>query len=399
MLCGESCPDSPHNCGLSLYYAENNVYIYRTIAENMYIHQLKGWPSFTWDSEAILGRLGEVRHRQGRILGLMSSAGFKQQENAVLDTLTLDVTKSSEIEGEKLNADQVRSSIARRLGIELAGAVPADRNVDGVVEMMLDATQRYTDELTANRLFDWHAALFPTGRSGMHKITVAAWRTPEAGPMQVVSGAMGKEKVHFEAPEAERLAAEMDTFLNWFNTAPTTDAVLKAAIAHLWFVTIHPFDDGNGRMTRAITDMQLARADGTPKRFYSMSAQILREKTAYYDMLEATQKGGLDITTWLRWFLDCLFHAMDHTEATLAAVANRAQFWEKNREIALNSRQQYMVSVLLDEFFGKLTSTKWAKMTRSSQDTALRDIQDLIEKGILEKEPGGGRNTAYVLTN
>jgi Fic family protein len=365
----------------------------------MYIHQLKGWPSFTWDSEAILGRLGEVRHRQGRILGLMSSAGFKLQENAVLDTLTLDVTKSSEIEGEKLNADQVRSSIARRLGIELAGAVPADRNVDGVVEMMLDATQRYTDELTENRLFDWHAALFPTGRSGMHKITVAAWRTSEAGPMQVVSGAMGKEKVHFEAPEAERLPDEMDTFLNWFNTDPTTDAVLKAAIAHLWFVTIHPFDDGNGRMTRAITDMQLARADGTPKRFYSMSAQILREKTAYYDMLETTQKGGLDITTWLRWFLDCLFHAMDHTEATLAAVANRAQFWEKNRETALNSRQQYMVSVLLDEFFGKLTSTKWAKMTKSSQDTALRDIQDLIEKGILEKEPGRGRNTTYVLTN
>lgn len=363
----------------------------------MYIHQLKGWPDFTWDTDAVLNRLGEVRHRQGRILGLMSSAGFKLQENAVLDTLTLDVTKSSEIEGEKLNTDQVRSSIARRLGIELAGAVPADRNVEGVVEMMLDATQKYTDDLTADRLFDWHAALFPTGRSGMQKITVAAWRTPEAGPMQVVSGAMGKETVHFEAPDADRLPAEMAAFLDWFNTKPATDTVLKAAIAHLWFVTIHPFDDGNGRMTRAITDMQLARADGTPQRFYSMSAQILREKTAYYNMLEQTQKGGLDITAWLRWFLDCLFHAMDHTEETLSAVANRAQFWEKNREIALNSRQQYMVGVLLDEFFGKLTSTKWAKMTKSSQDTALRDIQDLIEKGILEKEPGGGRNTTYIL--
>lgn len=363
----------------------------------MYIHELKNWPSFTWDTEAIHVRLGEVRHRQGRISGLMSSAGFKLQENAVLNTLTLDVTKSSEIEGVKLSTDQVRSSIARRLGIEIAGAVPTDRNVDGVVEMMLDASQRYTDDLTVDRIWNWHAALFPTGRSGMHKITVAAWRTPEAGPMQVVSGAMGKEKVHFEAPRAEQLPAEMDLFLSWFNAEPTTDAVLKAAIAHLWFVTIHPFDDGNGRITRAITDMQLARADGTSQRFYSMSAQILREKATYYEMLEQTQKGDLDITPWLSWFLDCLFHAMDHTEETLTGVVNRTQFWEKNREVSLNSRQQYMVGVLLDEFYGKLTSTKWAKMTKSSPDTALRDIQDLIEKGILEKENGGGRNTAYSL--
>ena len=363
----------------------------------MYIHQLIDWPNFTWDIEAILTRLGEVRHRQGRILGLMSAAGFKLQENAVLDTLTLDVTKSSEIEGEKLNADQVRSSIARRLGIELAGAVPADRNVEGVVEMMLDATQKYTDDLTADRLFDWHAALFPTGRSGMHKITVGAWRTPDAGPMQVVSGFMGKQKIHFEAPAAERLPVEMETFLTWFNAHPTTDTVLKAAITHLWFVTIHPFDDGNGRIARALTDMQLARADGTSQRFYSMSAQVLREKTAYYEILEQTQKGGLDITSWLSWFLDCLFHAMEHTETTLAAVVNRAKFWELNRDTALNSRQQYMVNSLLDDFFGNLTTTKWATMTKSSPDTALRDIQDLIEKGILEKKPGGGRNTTYNL--
>lgn len=378
-------------------FAVNIAYNYRIFAEIVHIHQLKGWPDFTWNTEALLTRLGEVRHRQGRILGLMSSAGFKLQETAVLDTLTLDVTKSSEIEGEKLNADQVRSSIARRLGIELAGAVPADRTVEGIVEMMLDATQKYADELTADRLFNWHAALFPTGRSGMHKITVAAWRTPEAGPMQVVSGAMGKEKVHFEAPEAERLEAEMQTFLKWFDAKPNTDSVLKAAIAHLWFVTIHPFDDGNGRITRAITDMQLARADGTPQRFYSMSAQILKEKAAYYHILEQTQKGGLDITAWLSWFLDCLFHAMDHTEEILAAVANRTKFWEWNREVHLNSRQQYMITTLLDNFFGTLTSTKWAKMTKSSPDTALRDIQDLIEKGILEKEPGGGRNTTYNL--
>jgi Fic family protein len=361
----------------------------------MYIHQLKNWPSFTWDTEAILVRLGEVRHRQGHILGLMSSAGFKLKENALLDTLTLDVTKSSEIEGEKLNSDQVRSSIARRLGIEIAGAVPVDRNVDGVVEMMLDATQKYTDNLTTDRLFDWHAALFPTGRSGIHKITVAAWRTPETGPMQVISGAMGKEKVHFEAPIAEQLSTEMEMFLKWINAESKTDPVLKAAIAHLWFVTIHPFDDGNGRITRAITDMLLARADGTSQRFYSMSAQIMQEKTAYYNILEATQKGSLDITSWLKWFFDCLYYAMDRTEEILSDVAKRARFWDKHRETPLNSRQQHMITILLDEFYGKLTSTKWAKMTKSSPDTALRDIQDLIEKGILEKETGGGRNTAY----
>ena len=363
----------------------------------MYIHRLSAWPDFTWNTEALLYLLGQVHSRQGYILGLMSAAGFKLQENTMLDALTLDVTKSSEIEGEMLNADQVRSSIARRLGIELAGAVPADRSVEGVVEMMLDATQQYKEDLTADRLFDWHAALFPTGRSGMHKITVGSWRTPEAGPMQVVSGPLGKETVHFEAPEAERLPAEMKAFLDWFNTEPTTDAILKAAVAHLWFVTIHPFDDGNGRITRALTDMLLARADGTHQRFYSMSAQILREKKAYYDILEQTQKGGLDITAWLAWFLDCLFNAMAHTEQTLSAVANRAQFWERNRDKSLNSRQQYMVNILLDGFYGKLTSTKWAKMTKSSQDTALRDIQDLIEKGILEKEPGLGKNTHYIL--
>jgi Fic family protein len=363
----------------------------------MYIHELKHWPDFTWDAEAILIRLGEVRHRQGHILGLMSSAGFKLKENALLDTLTLDVTKSSEIEGEKLNSDQVRSSIARRLGIEIGGVTPADRNVDGVVDMMLNATQKYSDHLTADRLFDWHGALFPIGRSGIHKITVAAWRTPEAGPMQVVSGAMGKEKIHFEAPEAGLVSDEMDKFLKWINSESATDTVLKAAVAHLWFVTIHPFDDGNGRIARAITDMLLARADGTSQRFYSMSAQILRERITYYDMLEATQKGNLDITSWLKWFLDCLYRAMDHTEEMLIAVAQRARFWNENRSILLNSRQHYMVTMLLDQFYGKLTSSKWAKMTKSSTDTALRDIQDLVDKNILEKEESGGRSTTYKL--
>ncbi|MDB5141452.1 MAG: Fic family protein [Mucilaginibacter sp.] len=377
--------------------AENMGYIYRMGAENRYIYQLKGWPGFTWDAEKIVPVLGEVRHRQGRLLGQMHALGFKLQETAFLDTLTLDVTKSSEIEGELLNADQVRSSIARRLGIEMAGTVPVGRDVEGVVEMMLDATQRYEAELTEDRLFGWHAALFPTGRSGMHKITVGSWRTAAAGPMQVVSGAMGREKVHFDAPDAVRLPEEMTAFLNWFNHDRQNDPVIKAAIAHVWLVTIHPFDDGNGRITRALTDLLLARADRSPQRFYSMSAQILREKATYYDLLESTQKGSLDITNWISWFLDCLFHAMDHTDDTLAGVFERNRFWEHHRETVLNDRQRQMIDQLLDGFFGNLTSTKWGKMTGSSPDTALRDIQDLIDKGILVKEAGGGRSTNYSL--
>lgn len=363
----------------------------------MYIHQLRNWPNFTWDIEEILPLLVAVRHRQGKIIGQMHALGFKIREDALLNTLTLDVTKSSEIEGEHLDTPQVRSSIARRLGIELAVAVPADRNVEGVVEMMLDATQQYTQPLTAERLFNWHAALFPTSRSGMHKITVGAWRSPNAGPMQVISGAMGRERVHFEAPDAKRLSHEMDAFLLWYNQEHVTDLVLKAAIAHLWFVTIHPFDDGNGRITRALTDMLLARADGSTQRFYSMSAQILTEKAAYYKHLELTQKGGLDITSWINWFLQCLYNAMDHTEETLSAIFNRNIFWEVYRDVLLNSRQQYMVTNLLDGFYGKLTSSKWAKMTKTSPDTALRDIQDLINKGMLEKDPTGGRSTSYTL--
>ena len=378
-------------------FAENNHYIYRKLAEFMYIYSLKDWPKFTWNMEALLTRLGEVRHRQGRILGQMQAVGFKRREDTILNTLTLDVTKSSEIEGELLNAEQVRSSIARRLGIDIAGAVPSDRHVEGVVEMMLDATQHFENPLTEERLFDWHAALFPTGRSGMHKITVGTWRMPGGGPMQVVSGAMGREKVHFEAPQAERMPIEMAKFLEWFNHPPDTDPVMKAGIAHLWFVTIHPFDDGNGRITRALTDMLLAKADRSPQRFYSMSAQILREKGTYYDLLEHTQKGGLDITAWLQWFLDFLSQAMDNTEETLSRIFDRHQFFEKHRNTSLNPRQQKMIAALLDGFFGKLTSTKWAKMTKSSTDTALRDIQDLVEKGILAKEPGGGRSTSYAI--
>ncbi|TDW96022.1 Fic family protein [Dinghuibacter silviterrae] len=363
----------------------------------MYLYQHKGWPKFTWDADAILPKVGVVRHRQGKILGEMQAVGFKVREDALLNTLTLDVTKSSEIEGERLNTAQVRSSIAKRLGIDIAGAVPVDRHVEGVVEMMLDATQRFEEVMTEDRLFGWHAALFPTGRSGMHKITVGNWRTPEGGPMQVVSGAMGRETIHFEAPGAEQVPLEMRRFLDWFNRAPDTDPVLKAGIAHLWFVTIHPFDDGNGRITRALTDMLLARADRSPQRFYSISAQILKEKEMYYHLLEDSQKGSLDITAWLLWFLDCLYHAMDSTEEVLSGVFTRQRFYEKHRDIPLNERQQKMVAHLLDGFFGKLTTSKWAKMTKCSDDTALRDIQDLMEKGILVKEPGGGRSTSYTL--
>lgn len=357
----------------------------------MYIHQRKDWPKFTWDAEVITPLLGEVRHKQGKILGVMQGLGFRLQEETVLKTLTLDVVKSSEIEGEQLNPEQVRSSIARRLGIEIAGAVPAERHVEGVVEMLLDATQRYDKPLNDDRLFGWHAALFPTGRSGMYKIKTAAWRDDS---MQVASGPMGKETVHFEAPSADKVPTEMNTLLDWFNSNQDIDPVLKAAFAHLWFVTIHPFEDGNGRIARAITDMQLARADQSKQRFYSMSAQIQADRNHYYDILESTQKGNLNITTWLEWFLNCLLHSMAQTDETISLTLKRAQFWETHRTIDFNSRQQKILQLLLDDFFGKLTVSKYAKITKVSTDTSLRDIQDLIGKGILSQE-GSGRGTSY----
>ena len=363
----------------------------------MYIHQLSQWPNFTWDYHQFNGKLGNVRYRQGKILGQMSVAGFNIREEVLLQTLTLDVVKSSEIEGEIFNPEQVRSSIAKRLGIEVAGTTATDRHIEGVVDMMLDATQNYDTPLTENRLYNWHGALFPTGRSGLSKITVAEWRTIENGPMQVVSGVYGREKVHFQAPDADIVPRFMDTFLNWFEEKQNIDPVLKAAVAHLWFVTIHPFDDGNGRITRALTDMQLSRADQTEQRFFSMSAQIQKERAAYYDILECTQKGTLDITNWIVWFLDCLDRSMDTTTQILNKIETRGKFWEAQRDIALNSRQQKMITIMLDDFFGSLNVSKWAKMTNCSTDTALRDIQNLVSAGILLKEDGGGRNTSYKL--
>jgi Fic family protein len=366
---------------------------------SVYIHQLPGWPAFKWDPNKLNPILTDVRHQQGKLLGNMEKMGFGLQAEATLQTLTLDVLKSSEIEGELLDAEQVRSSIARRLGMDIAGLVPADRHVEGVVEMMLNATQQFNEPLTEERLFGWHASLFPTGRSGMHKIVVGAWRDNLPNdPMQVVSGAAGKEKVHFEAPAAELLSDEMKHFIQWFNDVTTIDVVIKAAIAHLWFVTIHPFDDGNGRIARAIADMQLARADGTAQRFYSMSAQIRKERNTYYTMLEKTQQGSLDITDWLEWFLQCISRALLASEEILSTVLQKANFWKNNATTIFNKRQVFLLNKLLDGFDGKLTSSKWAIITKSSQDTALRDIQDLIEKKVLVKQEAGGRSSSYVLT-
>lgn len=363
----------------------------------IYIYQQKQWPDFTWDSAGLEQSLGKVRHLQGKLSGKMEALGFRLKEEAVLETLTLDVLKTSEIEGELLNAAQVRSSIARHLGMEISGLVNSDRHVDGVVEMMLDAVQQHAKPLSRERLFSWHSSLFPAGRSGMYKITVGTWRKDETGPMQVVSGAMGKEKVHFEAPEAKVLNREMMAFIKWFNAKDALDPVIKAGIAHLWFVTLHPFDDGNGRVARAIADMQLARADGSTQRFYSMSARIRTERSKYYLMLEKTQKGNLDITSWLKWFLECLLGALNETDKTLARVLAKAKFWESHKNTELNARQKKMLNKLMDVFDGKLSSSKWAKMCKCSPDTALRDIQDLVAKKILRKEDAGGRSTNYEL--
>jgi Fic family protein len=365
----------------------------------MDIHELKDWPRFRWDTESLAESLASVRHRQGRLIGRMESLGFNLQREAVLRTLTADILKSSEIEGEKLEADQVRSSIARRLGMDVGALKAADRRVEGVVEMMLDATRHYGQPLTADRLFGWHAALFPTGWSGMTKSRVGAWRDDATGPMEVVSGAIGRERVHFTAPPAARLEREMAAFLEWFNGPAEIDEVLKAGLSHLWFVTIHPFDDGNGRIARAIADMALARSERSPQRFYSMSTQIRQEHEAYYDILERTQKGTMDITPWMDWFLGCLGRAIDGAQTILGAVLAKARFWENVRGVPLNDRQTLVLNRLLDGFEGKLTTSKYAKLTKSSQDTALRDILPLVERGILVRGPGGGRSTSYALAD
>jgi Fic family protein len=361
-----------------------------------YIYQYKNWPNFTWDEKEVQVILGKVRHLQGKIFGQVSVLGFSIKEETILTTLTLDVLKSSEIEGEILNYEQVRSSIARRLGIEYAGMVSPNWNVEGVVEMMLDATQNYDKPVDEERLFGWHAALFPTGRSGLYKIDVARYRR---GEMQIVSGAMGKEKIHYQAVPARQVKKEMDRFLDWLNNNNEIDLVLKSAIAHLWFIIIHPFDDGNGRIARAISDLLLARSDNSSQRFYSLSSQILSERKVYYDILQKIQYKEGEITEWIIWFLNCLYRALKNTEETIQKVLYKADFWDKHKNTELNSRQRLMLNKLLDGFEGKLKTSKWAKITKCSQDTALRDIKDLIEKGILRREKSGGRSTNYELND
>ena len=361
-----------------------------------YIYQYKSWPNFTWNEKEVQVILGKVRHLQGKIFGQVSALGFSIKEETMLTTLTLDVLKSSEIEGELLNYEQVRSSIARRLGIEYAGMVYSDRNVEGVVEMMLDATQNYDEPIDEERLFGWHSALFPTGRSGMYKIDVARYRQEE---MQIVSGAMGKEKIHYQAPPPKQVKYEMDRFLDWLNNDEEIDLVIKSAIAHFWFIIIHPFDDGNGRIARAISDLLLARSDNSSQRFYSLSNQILLERKVYYNILQKIQHKDGEITEWIIWILNCLYHALKNTEQTIEKVLYKADFWDKHKNTILNSRQRLMLNKLLDGFEGKLKTSKWAKIAKCSQDTALRDVKDLIEKGILRQEKSGGRSTNYELND
>jgi Fic family protein len=369
----------------------------RRLNVTIYIWQHPDWPNWTCDVARLAAPLALVRHAQGRLLGRMESLGFKLRDEAWLQTLTQDVLKTSEIEGERLDTDQVRSSIARRLGLNIGALAPVDRHVEGIVEMMLDATQNYARPLTVERLFSWHGALFPTGRSGLAEIRVAAWRDDAAGPMQVISGPIGREKVHYSAPPAGRLDAEVERFLQWFEQPDELEAVLKAGLAHLWLVTLHPFEDGNGRIARAVGDMALARSEQSPQRFYSLSAQIQQERTAYYDILERTQKSQMDVTEWLLWFLACLYRAIVGAEGILSTVLAKARFWERFASKPMNERQIKVLNRLLDGFEGNLTTSKWAKLAKCSQDTAYRDILALIEMEALVKADGAGRSTHYEL--
>jgi Fic family protein len=361
-----------------------------------YLHEVEEWPHFTWQVESLVVPLSAARYQQGLLLGKMRALGYPLQKEATLAALTEETVKSSAVEGVVLNPESVRSSLARRMGLSVAGAPPADRYIEGIVEMMLDATQKYAVPLTDERLFAWHGALFPTGRNGIYKIRTAAWRE---GGMRVVSGAEGNEKVHFEAPVAERVGPEMAAFLNWFNTGEEIEPLIKAGLAHLYFVTIHPFGDGNGRIARAVTEMSLARLENSAQRFYSMSSQIREERRSYYQILENTQKGGMDVTDWLNWFLGCLIRAIEKASTLTGSVLEKEAFWRrvKQESVVVSDRQKKIVNLFLDGFEGKLTTEKWAKLTKSSHDTALRDIQDLIGKGILKQETAGGRSTAYSL--
>jgi Fic family protein len=374
----------------------------KPVRRRTYIWQRPDWPHWQFDSAALAAPLAQVHRAQGHLAGRMAELGLAQRDQATLQALTQEVITTSAIEGETLSLDAVRSSIARRLGVDIGALAPADRHVDGVVDMVLDATQHHDQPLTAERLFGWHAALFPTGYSGRVRIQVGTWRNDAAGPMQVVSGPVGREKVHYEAPPAAALPAETTTFLQWFNTAPTTDALIHAGLAHLWLVTLHPFDDGNGRISRAVGDMALARAEGSAQRFYSLSAQIQRERKQYYDQLETTQRGMLDVTPWLDWFLSCLLRAVQGADGLLAGVLDKAQFWQRWAGVPMNPRQTLVLNHMLDRAHDgsaavKLTNARWAAIGKCSPDTALRDINDLVTRGVLRRLEGGGRSTGYEL--
>ncbi|MDD2713785.1 MAG: Fic family protein [Simplicispira sp.] len=362
-----------------------------------YLWQRPDWPQWRWDAAALAAPLAQVHRAQGHLAGRMAELGLAQRDRATLQALTQEVVTTSAIEGEALSLDTVRSSIARRLGVDIGALAPSDRHVDGMVDMVLDATQHFDQPMTPERLFGWHAALFPTGYSGRLRIQVGAWRNDAAGPMQVVSGPVGREKVHYEAPPAQTLPHETSAFLDWFNAPMVGDALIHAGLAHLWLVTLHPFDDGNGRISRAVGDMALARAEGSAQRFYSLSAQIQRERKTYYDQLEATQRGTLDVTPWLDWFLACLLRAVQGTDGLLAGVLDKAQFWQRWASTPLNERQTLVLNRVLDGMEGKLTNAKWAALAKCSPDTALRDINALLALGVLDKLEGGGRNTAYAL--
>jgi Fic family protein len=363
----------------------------------LYIWQAADWPAWRYDLAALAAPMAAVSRAQGLLLGRMADVGIALRDQASLAVLTEDVVKTSEIEGERLSAASVRSSIARRLGVDIGALAPVDRHVEGVVAMVLDATVNCHAPLSRERLFGWHAGLFPTGYSGLSRITVGAWRDDASGPMQVVSGPIGRQRVHFEAPPAARLEAEAGRFLDWVNGASCEPPLIRAGLGHLWFVTVHPFDDGNGRIARAIGDLLLARSDGSPQRFYSVSAQVQRERAAYYDILERTQQRSMDVTEWLAWFLDTLHRAVDEAQHTVDAVLAKARFWQRWATTPLNERQVKWLDRLLDGFTGKLTSSKWATIAKCSPDTALRDINDLLERGVLRKSPAGGRSTSYEL--
>jgi Fic family protein len=385
-------------CGKYLARAVNTVDNHRmNSGDYKYIWEAGDWPYWRFDLAQLAVPMAEVSRAQGRLVGRLADVGLALRDQASLAALTEDVVKTSEIEGETLNVASVRSSIARRLGVDIGALAPVDRHVEGVVEMVLDATANCNGPVTRERLFGWHAALFPTGYSGLSRINVGRWRDDANGPMQVVSGPVGRQRVHFEAPPAQQLEAATTSFLDWIDGASDVPPLIKAGLGHLWLVTLHPFDDGNGRIARAVGDLLLARAEGSPQRFYSLSAQIQRERKGYYEILERTQKGSMDVTTWLLWFFGALKSAVEVAHLGLDAVLAKARFWRQWAEAPMNERQVKLLNQLLDGFEGKLTTSKWAVIAKCSTDTALRDITDLVERGVLRKTAAGGRSSGYEL--